>query len=304
MGIDPSARSVTNSTPSTGAERWTRSRESLDDAVHLQGGQVLIGGGAGVAGQLDDDVADVAAVLDDVAGVLLDEGEIGLIDDGLGEAHDAEQGAGDLVGDAGGQGADAGELLRLDELRLQLLRLVQGLLQLGVLLLEVREQLPVLERHPPLVEGLADLLADVEDVVERLEDIVERVELHRRDGGLDGGVAGDDDDLRERIALFGDAQQLHPRQVREVLVGEQDIAALLFEDAAGLLAAARRGDPVGLLLKDGAEDLKDDRLVVDDEQVRRRDGVGGGHVGFTIETPALYHPPPRRKTAGICEAGR
>ena len=122
-----------------------------------------------------------------------------------------------------------------------------------------------------MLAGLHRVLEDDEGAVEgeRLFEEVVGAELGGAHGGLDGAVAGDDDDL-------GRTGRPHPADLGEdveaVAVGQpdveqDDIVDGVAKELQGLGGGGCGGDDVGLLFKDALERIADLGFVVDDEDV-------------------------------------
>jgi hypothetical protein len=133
------------------------------------------------------------------------------------------------------------------------------------------------------VDGVAEY---EEGAVER-EGFFEEVigaELGRADGGFDGAVAGDHDDLgRGGARAVGVAAKVTAadfgEDVEAVAVGEPDVEedgleVGVAEERAGFGDGAGGRDGVVLFAEDGFERLADVGFVVDDEDVIHEEGCG------------------------------
>ena len=125
------------------------------------------------------------------------------------------------------------------------------------------------------LDGVAE---DEEGAVERerfFEEVV-GAELGGADGGFDGAVAGDHDDLGRAGARVCSGAVDFGEDVEAVAVGEPDVEedgleVGVAEEGAGFGDGAGGGDGVVLFAEDGFEGLADVGLVVDDEDVVHRE---------------------------------
>ena len=158
---------------------------------------------------------------------------------------------------------------------------------------ELLAQAPVLLGQPPrlgaLAQGQEHFL-----VLEGLRDVVEGAEAHRLDGALDRGVGRHDHDDGVGIAPQDVAQHVEARPVGQHQVEQDDVVGLGLEQGHGLGGGRRRGDLVALPRQQGAEDVADDLLVVDDEDPHEGDPAGTS--GSSTRASA---PPPSRADSAI-----
>ena len=144
---------------------------------------------------------------------------------------------------------------------------------------ELVRELLIFEAERVRVDGVAE---DEEGAVER-EGLFEEVvgsELGGADGGLDGAVAGDHDDLGRgwargvavgvELVFANMREQLEAVAVGEPDVEEDGVEVGVAEEGAGFGDGAGGGDGVVLFAEDGFEGLADVGLVVDDEDVIHR----------------------------------
>jgi hypothetical protein len=129
---------------------------------------------------------------------------------------------------------------------------------------ELGPQGAVLGDEAALLERLLD---DVDDLLvpEGLRDVMEGSLAHRGDRALDRRVRRHDDDGDLRMARLDVGEDLESRAIREHEIQEQDVDLVLLQ--AGKPVRRRRGlaGRVTRLREDGAEDIADDGLVVEDE---------------------------------------
>jgi hypothetical protein len=133
----------------------------------------------------------------------------------------------------------------------------------AVALVEGALELDVREDELPLLEGLADLGAeDVE--VDRLVQVVVGALVHRLQGGLVRGVAGEHDDLGLGGAAADVAHDVQSRHVAHDQVGEDQVEALLVDELEALGAAGRDADVVAGALEAFGGRLGVGAVVVED----------------------------------------
>jgi hypothetical protein len=129
-------------------------------------------------------------------------------------------------------------------------------------------------KRASMLQHAGDAADEIVDA-ERLLQVVTGAFLQRLDGRLDGGVAGDHDDGRERIHDPRLLEDVEPAEARKDDVGDDDVEVLRLEAGQGLLGAAGGGDVVASYTEGRAEHLLHPELVVHDE-----DG-GAGHAHRT-----------------------
>ena len=123
-------------------------------------------------------------------------------------------------------------------------------------------------RVPPGLEGVGD---DAPQLLGRegLRDVVEGPVLQGLAGGLDVGVAGEDDDDEVRLLLPQGLQDLHPAQAGHLQVRDDDVVAPGPGHLQAFVPGRRRVDLVAGPGEDPARALEDDVLVVDEQQLVR-----------------------------------
>ncbi len=119
--------------------------------------------------------------------------------------------------------------------------------------------------------GLHGVLEDDEGAVER-EGLFEEVvgaELGGADGGFDGAVAADDDDLGDAVGrkLADVGEGVEAVAVGQPDVEQDDVVGGVADELEGFGGGGGGGDGVALFGEDGVERLADLGFVVDDEDV-------------------------------------
>lgn len=237
----------------------------LHHAQQVHGGMSFPFRAAAVAGQLGDDFPDRLRVVYDFARIPPDEFRIVLQKNRFGEPEHAEQRTRHFMCDSSGQRADPSEFLALDQLVLRIAQLVERGLELLVLYFETPKQPLILATHANAVKGLTHLAADLKDILRRFDDVVKGVKLHRCQRRVQGGVARDDDPLAIRVAFARPLQQVQTVHVRQILVGEEDVASLIDLEQRGAPVSARH-HVVVLAIQDGCQEVEDYRLVVHEHE--------------------------------------
>jgi hypothetical protein len=118
------------------------------------------------------------------------------------------------------------------------------------------------------LEGLGD---QVEDLVGStgLGDVVVGAALDGVDGGGDGALAGDDDDLDLGGGLLDVIEELEAAHAGEGQIGEDDVELALVELGDGLDRVVGRDHRVALGRQPHAQGFARARIVVDDEDASR-----------------------------------
>jgi hypothetical protein len=101
--------------------------------------------------------------------------------------------------------------------------------------------------------------------VEGLLDEVERAQLGRLDGGVDGPVAGDHDDVEVGVALPHLRQHLEAVHPGHLDVEQNEVGAGILEPPERLLAVLREHGLVLLVAEDHVHRIADVLFVVDDQ---------------------------------------
>ncbi len=129
------------------------------------------------------------------------------------------------------------------------------------------DQLALRPLHAHLLGRVLHLEVQGLVVGDRLGDVVVGADLDRLDGGVEGGVAGDQDHLDVRLGGLEPAGHVQARPVAQVLVHQRHVDVPRLR-GAGHGLAGRPGQDQGapLALQEAAEHVQDHRLVVDDEQ--------------------------------------
>ena len=142
--------------------------------------------------------------------------------------------------------------------------------------LDAPAQVPVFPLQAHHVQGAPDHLTHLVQTV-GLGHVVEGAFLHRRHGGIQGGVAGDDDDFHVRLELPGLAQHGQPIHAFHAQVGQHHVELLLAQFLHAGLAALPGHHVVALLAEQMGQILQRGHFIVDDKEAG---GVRGGH-GFS-----------------------
>jgi hypothetical protein len=117
-------------------------------------------------------------------------------------------------------------------------------------------EISVLPRQLVLLPRAADQYIDLGHPI-RFGQVVVRAELHRRDRGFDGAVAGDDDDLG-RLGFGAQlAQHLEPVHLRHHDVDDGDVIGFVAERLKRRLAVADARHLVAAASQKCAEDLRE-----------------------------------------------
>ena len=113
-------------------------------------------------------------------------------------------------------------------------------------------------------DGLRSAVDDEPQLVglERLRDEVVGPALHRLDGGLDRGIAGDDDDQDAPVELLDELQDLHPVAAGHFQVQQHQVRPPGLDHLFGLAAAAGFQHTEAEPLQDALGPIADVHLVV------------------------------------------
>lgn len=131
--------------------------------------------------------------------------------------------------------------------------------------LETAAQIAVFPFQGHDLQGASHQLAHLIDSV-GLGDVVKSALLHGGHGGVQRGVAGDDDNLAVGLGGAGLAQHGQPIDILHAQVGEDQIKILAPQRLDGLLATQAGGDRVALLLEEMREGFEGGGLVINDEE--------------------------------------
>ena len=145
-------------------------------------------------------------------------------------------------------------------------RVLRGDLRHATGAIEPRLQHDVLAREAALLPRAPHEHVDLRHAI-RLGHVVVRAELHRADGGLDGAVARDDDDLR-RIGVGAHLlQHLEPVQLGHHDVEQRDVVRLGAQCVERRTAVGHGVHGVAASGQEVREDLSEVQLVLGDEHL-------------------------------------
>ena len=143
---------------------------------------------------------------------------------------------------------------------------------LGLMLEDNAPQGPVLVAEPTVLGGPGHDLVELAQA-EGLGDIVEGAELEGLDGGLDLGIARDDDDLGVIALRPHGLQDLDAVLAGHAQVHEDDVELLPGEGPEGGLTVPGSADEVPFPLEPGDDRVGQSWVVLDDQQPSRLDGT-------------------------------